>query len=81
MIQLASACGGGAGSALGGERRLEVVAELAAEGEQLGAVGAQPELALQALGAVGGQLGHVARARPSSICSSIATGTRSGSGK
>ena len=63
------------------ERRLEVVAELGAEGEQLGAVGAQPELALEALGARRPAARASPRARPAIICSSIATGTRSGSGK
>src|SRR4051794_566300 len=38
--------------------RLEVVAELGAPGEQPGAVGREPEVALEALRARGGQLGH-----------------------
>src|ERR1700704_2259319 len=42
--------------ALRGERGLEVVAELAAKGELLRAVGAQGQLGLKACGAVGGQL-------------------------
>ena len=40
------------------ERRLEVVAELGAERQQPRAVGAQAEVALEALGARGGQLGQ-----------------------
>ena len=65
----------------GGERRLEEVAELAAEGEHLRALGAEAELALQARGAVGGQLGHRPRARPSSMLCVDRHGHRSGSGK
>ena len=47
------------------QRRLEVVAELGAEGQQLRGVGAQAELALEPLGARRRQLGQRARARSS----------------
>ena len=46
VTQLASTCGGGGGSTAARERRLEVVAQLGAEGEQPCAVRAQPQLAL-----------------------------------
>ena len=67
LTQFASACAGAGGSALRRERRLEVVAELAAEGELLRAIGAQRQLLLKARRTSGRQLAHrLARGRRAS---------------
>ena len=81
VIQLASACGGGGGLGAGGQRGLEVVAELAAEGEQLRALGAQAELALAGARRARRAARTSPRARPASIASSIATGHEVGLGE